>query len=223
MKTLMFTAVLAATVLLAAPAVIVARGMGPGGQGGGGGHGGGGHGGGSFGGGGHGGGHGMARGGGGSVRGGPSRGGASRVGRAVPRGGVPWNGPGNHRGGYSPYYYGNYGGAFGLGLGYYDPLWSDWYDPGWADPGYASPDAYPASAPETGRLRLEVEPPSAEVYVDGYYAGIVDDYNGHFQHLDLPSGPHHIEVRAPGYQPLTVGVNIQPHQTLDYRGRLVRG
>ena len=32
-------------------------------------------------------------------------------------------------------------------------------------------------------VRLEVTPKEAEVYVDGYYAGIVDDFNGTFQRL----------------------------------------
>ena len=40
-------------------------------------------------------------------------------------------------------------------------------------------------------------PRNAEVYVDGRYAGIVDDYDGTFQRLDLEPGSHEIEIRAP--------------------------
>jgi hypothetical protein len=53
-------------------------------------------------------------------------------------------------------------------------------------------------------------------------AGIVDDFNGHFQHLDLVSGAHHIEVRAPGSTSLQFDVNIEPHQTIAYHGRLTK-
>jgi hypothetical protein len=93
-------------------------------------------------------------------------------------------------------------------------------------PGYSG---YPALAPypfeidgPTGGLRLKVEPRQAQVYVDGYYAGIVDDFNGHFQHLDMTAGPHHVEIRAPGYEPLAFDVTIQTHHTTEYRGALSR-
>jgi hypothetical protein len=71
-----------------------------------------------------------------------------------------------------------------------------------------------------GSLRLKVEPRDAEVYVDGYYAGIVDDFDGHFQHLDLTLGPHHIQVRATGYQALDFDVDIQFDRKTEYRGVL---
>jgi hypothetical protein len=56
--------------------------------------------------------------------------------------------------------------------------------------------------------------------VDGYYVGIVDDFDGHFQHLNLTAGPHHIDVRAPGYDAFGIDVTIQPHHTTEYRNRL---
>jgi hypothetical protein len=69
---------------------------------------------------------------------------------------------------------------------------------------------------------LKVEPKDAEVYVDGYFFGIVDDFNGRLQHLKLTAGPHRVEIRAPGYQPLVVDVSIQPRHTTEYRGALQR-
>jgi hypothetical protein len=111
--------------------------------------------------------------------------------------------------------------AFGIGaLGsYQDPLSSGYY--GYAGyPTYAQ-DPFDAAGP-TGGLRLKVEPKDAEVYVDGYFAGIVDDFNGHFQQLKLTAGPHRVEVRAPGYQPLAFDVSIQPRHTTEYRGALQR-
>jgi hypothetical protein len=111
--------------------------------------------------------------------------------------------------------------AFGIGAfgSYRDPLWSQDY--GYAGyPTYAS-DPFDAAGP-TGGLRLKIEPKDAEVFVDGYFAGLVDDFNGHFQQLKLTAGPHRIEVRAVGYQPLVFDVSIQPRHTTEYRGMLQR-
>jgi hypothetical protein len=109
-----------------------------------------------------------------------------------------------------PYYRGYRG--FGYGPWWYGPGW------GWGYYGY-----YPYVVPSgvvTGGLRLEIEPKTAEVFVDGAYAGVVDDFNGHFQHLDLTPGGHRIEVRQPGFQPLTFQPYIQPDHTTDYKGTL---
>jgi len=127
----------------------------------------------------------------------------------------------------------SYSGGFGFsGLGLYpSPFWSGYaygnpsyaYDYGSSYPGaygYA-PDPFDAEGP-TGGLRLKVAPNDAEVYVDGYYAGIVDDFNGHFQRLRLTAGPHRVEVRALGYLPLAFDVIIAPRRTIEYRGALQR-
>ena len=50
-----------------------------------------------------------------------------------------------------------------------------------------------------GGLRITDAPHEAQVFADGYYVGIVDDFDGVFQHLNLEVGPHRIEVRLPGY------------------------
>jgi hypothetical protein len=65
-----------------------------------------------------------------------------------------------------------------------------------------------------------VKPRDAEVYVDGYYAGIVDDFDGMWQQLRLDDGGHRIEVRMPGLAPLTFDVMVQPGRTITYRGDL---
>jgi hypothetical protein len=111
-----------------------------------------------------------------------------------------------------PYGYG----AFGLGYFYYDPyVWApvatihyDGYAYGY---GYGDP---------TGELRLQVRPRDAEVYVDGYYAGMVDDFDGTFQSLRLEEGEYHIEIVAPGYETIAFDVQIQPGRKINYRGDL---
>jgi hypothetical protein len=40
-------------------------------------------------------------------------------------------------------------------------------------------------------------PRHAEVFIDGYYAGLVDDFDGIFQSLKLESGPYGVEIVAP--------------------------
>lgn len=207
MKHFFMTALLAAGLALSSSTASAQRG------GHGGGHGGGGHPVGS----------GASRGfGGGRASARASRSGPS-VGNAVPRSGVL---PGrNHRPTHGYGGYGVYGPAFGLGLGYFDPFWSDWgyaYGPGYVDPGYgyASPYAVPPDS-VMGGLRIEVKPDTAEVYVDGYDAGSVDEFDGHFQHLDLTPGQHHIEVRAQGYATLTFDTTIQAGHTTHFKGHMV--
>ena len=39
-------------------------------------------------------------------------------------------------------------------------------------------------------LRTQVTPREAEVYVDGYLTGTVDDFDGMFQRLRVPLGEH---------------------------------
>ena len=126
---------------------------------------------------------------------------------------------------YYPYGYG----AFGLGYFYYDPYTWYGYDPYWHTPyrhyrygsygssygSYGSSYGY-----YTGQLRLLVRPRHAEVYVDGYFAGHVDDFDGIFQSLRLEEGPYRIEIVAPGYEPMEFEVRIQPGRKITYRGEL---
>jgi len=157
----------------------------------------------------------------------PSTGsGAVRRGPAAPgyRRGPYYGGSGYYYG--SPYYYG----GFGLGWGPYDYYggYYDLYDPFWADAyGYGYPPAdygYPlAETAEMGGIRLEVTPKSADVFVDGTLAGIVDDFDGTFQQLKLPAGPHHIELKASGYASTQFDVNIAPGHKLHYRDKMKKG
>jgi hypothetical protein len=57
------------------------------------------------------------------------------------------------------------------------------------------------------------------VYADGYYVGIVDDFDGVFQHLELEPGAHRIEIRGPGLPPTAFDVNIQPGRTITFHVR----
>ena len=69
-------------------------------------------------------------------------------------------------------------------------------------------------------LRLKMKPREAQVFVDGYFMGVVDDFDGMWQRLHLQPGPHRIEVRAEGYDTLMFEVNLQPDKTITYTGEL---
>jgi len=62
-------------------------------------------------------------------------------------------------------------------------------------------------------VRLEVTPKEAEVYVDGYYAGVVDDFNGTFQRLRVEPGEHEIELYLDGYRQVKQKVYLSPDNT----------
>lgn len=116
---------------------------------------------------------------------------------------------GGYQGGFYPWGYGGLGFGGYYGAGYYDPFWDDGYGSGY-EYGY------------DGALRLKVKPREASVYVDGYFAGSVDDFDGVFQRLRIESGPHRVELRLDEYEPLTFEVRIQPDRTVTYTGELKR-
>lgn len=122
-----------------------------------------------------------------------------------------------------PYGYG----AFGFGYFYNDPYaWSPGAYPaygGYGAGGYGSPGYYPGRAYgdfDIGYLRLRITPRHAQVFVDGYFAGEVDDYDGIVQAMKLESGPYHIEITAPGYETLEFDIRMTPGQKINYRGDL---
>ncbi|MEO8075790.1 MAG: hypothetical protein ABI818_05625 [Acidobacteriota bacterium] len=68
-----------------------------------------------------------------------------------------------------------------------------------------------------GGLRITGASPDAQVFADGYYVGIVDDFDGIFQHVNLEAGPHHIEIEEPGYEAAGFDVVVQPGRTTTFR------
>jgi len=147
------------------------------------------------------------------------RGGTSVTGNAVPRTGTGGS-VAIGTGGFYPWGYA-YGG--GLGLGVYDSFYGGFY--GAYDPWYGWSPVYAPStsgSDESGAIRLKVKPSDASVYIDGYYVGVVDDFDGSFQRLRLEPGPHRLEIRSQNYRPLSVDVLIQEDLTITYRGELTR-
>jgi hypothetical protein len=91
--------------------------------------------------------------------------------------------------------------------------------------GYGLPPApYVSAVPgyAYGGVRIQGAPEEAQVLVDNYYVGIVDDFDGPFQHLNLTVGAHRIEIRAPGIPPVAFDVNVQPGQTITVHAGITR-
>jgi len=71
-----------------------------------------------------------------------------------------------------------------------------------------------------GGVQLDVQPWRAQVYVDGAYVGLVDDFKGYYRHLEISAGPHVIVIVMPDYEPLIVDTLVSPGQVTTYRGTL---
>jgi hypothetical protein len=104
---------------------------------------------------------------------------------------------------------------------FYDPFW---YDPWYGFAGYQYPWGPYGYPPYHGyrvdpgaSLRVEVKPKDAEVYVDGYYAGIVDDFDGTFQRLSVTPGEHDIELYLDGFRTVHQKVYVSPRKTFNLK------
>jgi hypothetical protein len=98
---------------------------------------------------------------------------------------------------WGPGYYGYYG---------YGPAYYQY-------PIYAGRGRYDNS----GSVRLQVSPRQAEVFVDGYFAGTVDDFDGVFQRLNIEPGEHEIQVYLAGYRSFTQRFYLQPGKSFNIK------
>ncbi|MGE3274162.1 MAG: PEGA domain-containing protein [Vicinamibacterales bacterium] len=97
---------------------------------------------------------------------------------------------------------------------YYGPYYGPFYP-------YPGPFAVPPRFSD-GALRIQVKPEQAEVYLNGYYAGLVDDFDGVFQRLYVPAGPHDVEIRLEGYETYHRKVYVTRGDTFDIKYDLRR-
>ena len=127
-----------------------------------------------------------------------------------------------------PYRYGYPYRYYGYPYPYYG---YSYYDPGftgsfyWSNNAWQSGAYYPGGGnvgSDLGKLRLDMQPREAEVYIDGYYAGVVDDFDGRLQGLRLDAGNYGVEVVLPGFEPLQFDVHVSAGRTTTYRGELLR-
>jgi len=120
---------------------------------------------------------------------------------------------------YNPFawtYYGNCGYYGGLGAAFYGAQYGTTgpdYSGGGGSMGYGSYQS-------RGGLRLKVKPTNARVYVDGYFAGKVDQFDGSRQKLEIERGKHKIEISALGYTPVVFEIEIKAYETIIWEGNL---
>jgi len=140
---------------------------------------------------------------------------------------------------YVPYYdpFAYYGCGYGLGYDFYPgaygyPLYpmygfgygmSYGYAPcgGGLDEGTGAPSSPPSGGPTQGSLKLKVKPRNAKVYVDGFYVGTVDDFDGASQKLTLNEGRHQVELRAEGFETTVLEVDVTADRTVTFAGKMI--
>jgi hypothetical protein len=154
--------------------------------------------------------------------------------RRSPTGGLP-----PQTFGVGPFHHRVTGWRTGVGFGIYDGwsarrdswLWSPygfWFDPYMYDqyaywsPGGFVDDRGTADRRSVGAIRLRANPRDARVYIDGAFAGIVDDFDGLTHHLELEPGPHQLELRADGYESYLRELRVEAGRTLTTRVNLTR-
>jgi len=107
---------------------------------------------------------------------------------------------------YSPYFYSPFLGPFGWGYGG-GPYSYAGYGP-YGVYGYGRP------VEMSGSARIQVTPKDADVFVDGYRAGKVDDFDGAFQRLNVRPGPHEITIFREGYRTITEKLYLAEGSTM---------
>ncbi len=96
----------------------------------------------------------------------------------------------------------------------YAPVWYPWWGPVY--PAYGGYAAF-------GYADTDVSPEEAEVYVDGEYAGIADDYDGFPDYLALDPGRHTLTFRLEGHRSLSRTIKVPRGAVLRLRFSLPRG
>jgi len=112
----------------------------------------------------------------------------------------------------------SYGYGYAAGSGYYTN--GRPYSP--EDLSAAPPNEGPLAivADESqGRLFIDTEPGTAQVFVDGIPVGAVAGFRG--VGMLLTEGLRHVELRSPGYESAVFDITIAPNQPAVHRGDLM--
>lgn len=76
---------------------------------------------------------------------------------------------------------------------------------------------------EMARVKLQVTPSRAAVFVDDRFIGHVDQYDGIGQSLGLPPGTYKIAIELPGYEPFESELTLHKRQRYEIETRLRKG
>lgn len=114
-------------------------------------------------------------------------------------------------------------------LGYYDRYfywpwwWGGWYYASYPygyERGYRHGyDGYD----DAGALDFDVSPERAEIYVDGQYIGVADDFDGFPSYLWLPKGTYDVAVYLPGFRTIARQYSVYPGVVIDVEDEMTEG
>jgi hypothetical protein len=107
------------------------------------------------------------------------------------------------------FYYGPYFGPYFYNPWFYSSFW--WYPP------YGYPYYWGATG---ANIKVQVQPKSAEVYVDGHLDGIVDQFDGMFQNLVVDPGSHDITIYLEGYKSIVQKMYLSIGSSYKIKGTL---
>lgn len=75
----------------------------------------------------------------------------------------------------------------------------------------------------TSEVKLKVTPERAAVFVDGNFAGYVQQFSGMGRGMLVSPGAHRIKIALAGYQEFDTDVNLLPKQKITIKTELVAG
>lgn len=93
-------------------------------------------------------------------------------------------------------------------------------EPLFAVPAQPEPPPKPVEPPSPGRLILDIAPATAQIFVDGYYVGVPEDFSAERGGGLLGAGPHHIDISADRHEPVVVELMISAGHPVTYRAAL---
>jgi hypothetical protein len=77
-------------------------------------------------------------------------------------------------------------------------------------------------AARCGGVSFDITPRSAQVYIDGSFAGLVEDFDAASEPLLLAPGDHYVEIRLAGYRTASLDVTVVASEVTPYQGTLER-
>ena len=72
----------------------------------------------------------------------------------------------------------------------------------------------------TGEVKLQVTPDRAAVFVDGRYAGYVQQFGGVKRAMLIAPGKHHIKIALPGYHDFETDITVRANQKVTVKTEL---
>jgi hypothetical protein len=117
------------------------------------------------------------------------------------------------------------------------PSYPSNYPPsGYAPPSAATPVPQPSygsqpdtvdvqpgdAAADSGGISIDVDPPTASVFIDGKYMGTGTDFGPNAQPLGLTPGRHRVEIRAEGYQSMSFDADVKAGEVTPFTASLQR-